>query len=67
MEIATCFRYLESSHVSSDAELDWCDSLGRQDGEYTRHSAAAGVCRRNDGLVMMKTVQLTICNTASLP
>ena len=36
MEIATGFRYLESSHVSSDAELDWSNSRGRQDGESAR-------------------------------
>ena len=54
MEIAICFLFLESSHVSSDAELDWCNSRGRQDGESARDSATAGVCRRNDGLVMMR-------------
>ena len=26
MENATCFHYLETSHVSSDAELGWCTS-----------------------------------------
>ena len=52
MEIASHFRKLESSHVSSDAELDWRTSRGRQDGESARSSATSGVCRRDDGLVM---------------
>jgi len=49
MKIATCFLYLESSHVSSDVELDWCTSRGIQDGESARSSATLGVCRRDDG------------------
>ena len=57
MEIAKRFRYLDSFYVSSDAELGWYNSRGRQDGESARDSATAGVCRRN-GLVMMKSLQL---------
>ena len=38
MEITSHFQ-LESSLVSSDAELDWCTSRGRQDGESARDSA----------------------------
>jgi len=36
MDLATCFLYLESSHVSSNAELDWSNSRGRQDEESAR-------------------------------
>ena len=60
MVIATCFHYLESCHVSSDAELDWCNSQDRQadDAKSARYSARAGACRRSDDLVMMKSLQL---------
>ena len=48
MEIATCFLFLESSHVSSDAELDWCNSRGRQadDGKSARYTARASAGRK---------------------
>ena len=36
MEIATCFIYLESSYVSSDAELDWSNNRERHDGKSAR-------------------------------
>ena len=60
MEITTCFHNLESSNVSSDAELDLCTSRSRQDGKSARSSATAGVCRRDDGLVIIEVLTTLI-------